>query len=302
MPSLLPSLAARNDPRRGICLVVVSTVLLAIVWALAKLLAARYPIEEISFFRSAFAFVPVGVMLAANGGGALLRTHRLLGHVWRSVIGVTSMVLGFVSYHLMPLADAVALSFTAPLLVTALSVPLLGEKVGVRRWSAVVVGFLGVLLIVRPGGTMFNLGALAALGGAVGTALVVVTIRQLNRTEKPTTIVFYYTVFSTLLTALPLPAVWVTPSGADWGLLAATGLIGGSSQYFMTRALELTRAAVIGPFNYVSLLWAALFGWAIWGDVPAAHVFAGSAVVVASGVFILYCEVRRLRSVPPADV
>jgi drug/metabolite transporter (DMT)-like permease len=298
MPSQLPSLAARDNPKLGLCLVIVSTVLLSIVWALAKVLSAYYPIEEISFFRSALAFVPVGIMVAANGGRPLLRTRRLAGHIWRSVIGVTSMVLGFVSYHLMPLADAVALSFTAPLLVTALSVPLLGEKVGLRRWSAVLVGFLGVLLILQPDGALLNLGALAALGGAVGTALVMVTIRQLNRTEQPTTIVFYYTLFSTLLTALPLPVVWVTPTWPDAVLLMATGLVGGTSQYFMTRALSLTGAAVIGPFNYVSLLWAALFGWVIWGDIPAAHVFAGSAVVVASGVFIFYCEVGKRRPTP----
>ncbi|HXP95235.1 MAG TPA: DMT family transporter [Telmatospirillum sp.] len=274
-------------------MVIVATVLLSAMWSLAKVLSARYPVEEVSFFRSVLAFIPTGVMVAAKGGGALLHTRRLGGHVWRSVVGVTAMVLGFVSYHLMPLADAVSISFTAPLLVTALSVPLLGEKVGLARWGAVIVGFLGVLLIIQPGGAMVNLGSLAALGGAVSSALVMVTLRQLTRTENPVTIVFYYTVFSSLLTALPLPFVWVTPNGRDWGLLILLGLVGGSSQYFMTRALELARAAVIGPFNYVSLLWAALFGWVIWGDVPAPHVFAGSAIVVASGLFVLYREVRK---------
>jgi len=122
-----------------------------------------------------------------------------------------------------------------------------------------------------------------------------VTIRQLNSTEKPVAIVFYYTVFSSLLTALPLPFVWVTPNWLDWGLLILLGLVGGTSQYFMTRALELAKAAVIGPFNYISLLWAALFGWVIWGDIPAPHVFAGAAVVVASGLFVLFREVRKSR-------
>jgi len=156
MNAALPSLAARNDPKLGIGLGLVSTVLLSVMWSLAKVLSARYPVEEISFFRCALAFVPAGAMIAAQGGLPLLRTHRLAGHVWRSVIGVTSMVLGFISYHLMPLADAVSISFTAPLLVTALSVPLLGEKVGLARWGAVIVGFLGVLLIIqprRPGGS-----------------------------------------------------------------------------------------------------------------------------------------------------
>jgi drug/metabolite transporter (DMT)-like permease len=295
--SLLPSLAARNNPGIGIVMALVSTVLLSIMWTLAKALSARFPVAEISFFRCVLAFVPTGLMIASKGGTALLRTNRITGHLWRSVIGVTAMVLGFVSYHLMPLADAVAISFTAPLLVTALSVPLLGETVGPQRWGAVIVGFLGVLLIIQPSGTMFNLGSLAALGGAVATALVMVTIRQLNRTEKPLTIVFYYTLFSSLLTALPLPFIWVRPTGWDWGLMVAIGIVGGASQYFMTGALELAKAAVIGPFNYVSLLWAALLGWIIWGDIPQPHVFAGSVVVIASGLFILFRETRHPKSV-----
>jgi drug/metabolite transporter (DMT)-like permease len=295
----LPTLAARENPKVGIFLIITSTVLFSMLWSLVKTLSDRYPIDEVSFFRSALAFIPVGVMVAAHGGWPMLRTRRLTGHVWRSVIGVASMMLGFLSYHLMPLADAVAISFTSPLLITALSVPLLGEKVGIHRWSAVIVGFLGVLLIVQPGGAMFNLGALAALSAAVTSAFAMVTIRQLNRTDQPVTIVFYFTLFSTLFTAIPLPFVWVTPTWQDWGLLVAMGLTGGTGQYFMTRAFGLASAAVISPFNYIALLWAALFGWVLWGDIPPAHVFAGSAVVVASGLFILYREVRKGRPAPP---
>lgn len=298
-PPLL-SLTARDNPKLGICMIILSTILFSVLWALVKMLSERYPVDEVTFFRSALAFIPIGIMVAASGGWPLLRTQRLTGHIWRSVLGVVSMVLGFLSYHLMPLADAVALSFTSPLLVTALSVPLLGEKVGIHRWSAVVVGFLGVLLIVQPGGAMFNLGALAALGAAITTAFTQVTIRQLNRTDKPLTIVFYFTLFSTILTAVPLPFIWVAPTVEDWGLLLAMGVTGGTGQYFMTHAFGLAKAAVISPFNYIGLLWAAVFGWVIWGDIPAVHVFTGSAVVVASGLFILYREVRKGRdSTPP---
>ncbi|PKU23381.1 EamA/RhaT family transporter [Telmatospirillum siberiense] len=272
---------------------IVSTMLFSVLWSLVKILSTRYPIDEVTFFRSALAFIPIGVIVATNGGLALLRTRRLSGHIWRSVLGVTAMIMGFLSYHLMPLADAVALSFTSPLLVTALSVPLLGEKVGIHRWSAVVVGFLGVLLIVNPGGAMLNLGALTALGAAVATAFVMVTIRQLNKTENPITIVFYFTLFSSIFTALPLPFIWVSPTWQDWGLLIVMGVTGGIGQYFMTRAFGLAKAAVVSPFSYIGLLWAALFGWVIWNDIPETHVFAGSAVVVASGLYILYREVRK---------
>jgi drug/metabolite transporter (DMT)-like permease len=291
----LPSLAARDNPKAAICLIVTSTMLFSILWSLVKTLSARYPIAEVSFFRSALAFIPIGVLVASNGGWSLFRTYKVSRHVWRSVIGVTSMMLSFLSYHLMPLADAVSLGFTSPLLITALSVPLLGEKVGIHRWSAVVVGFLGVLLIVQPGGAMFNIGAVTALGGAVANAFSMVTIRQLNQTDRPMTIVIYFTLFSTLLTAIPLPFIWVMPTLRDWGLLIVLGLTGGLGQYFLTRAYGLASAAVVSPFNYISLLWAAVFGWAIWDDVPALHVFAGSAVVIASGLFILFSEIRKNR-------
>ncbi len=293
MNAPLLSLDARDNPRLGICMIVLSTMLFSVLWSLVKVLSERYPVDEVTFFRSALAFIPIGIMIATRGGWALLHTQRLTGHIWRSVLGVVSMMLGFLSYHLMPLADAVALSFTSPLLVTALSVPLLGEKVGLHRWSAVVVGFLGVLLIIQPDGAMLNLGAVAALGAAVTTAFTMVTIRQLNRTDRPITIVFYFTLFSSILTAIPLPFIWVSPTLEDWGLMVAMGLTGGTGQYFMTRAFGLAKAAVISPFNYVGLLWAAVFGWVIWGDIPASHVFAGSAVVIASGLFILYREVRK---------
>ncbi|MDR3440386.1 DMT family transporter [Telmatospirillum sp.] len=288
-----PFRPARDNPRLGILLMIGSTVLFALLWTLVKILSDRYPIAEVSFFRSVLALIPVGVLITMHGGARLLRPHRLRAHVWRSVIGVTSMILGFLSYHLMPLADAVAISFTSPLMITALSVPLLGEKVGPYRWCAVVVGFGGVLMIVQPSGSVFNLGALSAIGAAVASAFAMVTIRQLNRTDPPLTIVFYFTLFSSIFTALPLPFVWITPAAADWGWMALMGLAGGFGQYLMTRAFGLASAAVISPLNYVSLLWASLFGWAIWNDIPTPHVFAGSAVVVASGLFILYREGRK---------
>lgn len=295
LTSNFPSLAARENPKAGICMIIASTALLSVVWMLVKALSDRYPIAEVSFFRSLFGFVPVGMVVARQGGLPQLQTERLPGHVWRSVIGVTALLLTTVSYHLLPMADAAALSFTSPLLVTALSAPLLGERVGFQRWNAVILGFLGVLVIIQPGGGMLNISAMAALSGALGSALVMITVRQLNRTEKPITIVFYYTLFTSLFTGLPLPFIWEDPTWQDWGLLVASGLIGGAAQICMTAALGLARAAVISPFNYVSLLWAGLFGWLFWGDVPAPHVFLGSLVVVVSGLFILYGELRKDR-------
>lgn len=295
-----PSFASGSDnPKLGIGLIVISTLLFSVLWCLVKVLSERYPVNEVAFFRNAFGLVPVLMMIAASSGRRLMHAHRLAGHIWRSVIGVTSMLLGFWSYHLMPLADAVAISFAAPLMVTALSVPLLGEKVGIHRWTAVVVGFGGVLVIVHPSSQVFSLGALVAISAAFAGSLAMVTVRQLNRIDRPLTIVFYFTLLSSLFTALPLPFSWITPTPMDWGLAMLMGLVGGTGQYFMTRAFALAPAALVSPFNYAGLLWATGFGWLIWGDIPAPHVFVGAFIVMASGLFILYREIRKAAQVKP---
>jgi drug/metabolite transporter (DMT)-like permease len=214
-------------------------------------------------------------------------------HVWRAAIGVTGLGLCFLANHLMPLADAVAITFAAPLIVTALSAPLLGERVELHRWGAVVAGFAGVLLIVKPSGEMFNIGAFVAVAAAFSMALTQITIRQLNRTDAPITIVIYFTLFSTLFTALPLPFVWITPTLEDWGVALLMGLFGGSAQFFVTTAFGLAPASVISPFNYAGLLWSGLLGWLIWSDIPEWHVFLGAAAVLASGLAIMHHETRK---------
>ncbi len=297
-----PHIRVDNTPL-GIGMMLGSVLLFSMMNVLVKILTDRYPVAEVTFFRSAFALVPVAAAITLQGGWATsLRTERPWGHVWRSVIGLTSMTMMFWSFHLLPLGDAVALNFSAPLFLTALSVPLLGEKVGIHRWSAVLVGFVGVLIIVRPSGEMFlHLGAMVALGAAFAQSFAMVAIRQLSRTEPPNTIVFYFTSFTTVMLALALPFVWVTPTLADLGLLVATGLLGGGAQLLMTRGYSLAPAAVIAPFNYTSLLWAVLFGWLLWSELPSVYVTVGACVVALSGLYILHRETRkRLPPTPPA--
>jgi drug/metabolite transporter (DMT)-like permease len=295
-----PYVAGLDRPGRGILLSLASTLLFSILWCCVKDLSERYSIYEVAFFRSSLAMIPIAVLLAPRRSWGMLRVRRMSGHLWRAGLGVIGMVFGFLSYHLMPLADAVAISFMSPLVVTALSVPLLGERVGIQRWSAVIIGFGGVLIIVNPSRGMFTPGVTVAICGAVASALSMITIRQLNRSDPPLAIVFYFTLFTTLFTAVPLPFVWVSPSGSDWGLLVLMGLTGGVGQYFMTRAYGLAPAAVISPFTYSGLLWATVLGWFLWSDVPKPHVFAGAAVVIASGLYILYRETRKKagRAVP----
>lgn len=270
-----------------------ATLLFSVLWVIVKKLGETYSIWEVSFFRNVFALVPAVTMVLRGHHLRELRVRRPLGHVWRGFIGVTGMVLGFTSYHYMPLADAVAISFMSPLLITALAGPLLGEKVGSFRWSVVVGGFVGVLIIVQPGSGMLQMGAIIAICAALSGAVSAVTIRQLNKSDSSIAIVFYFTLFSTLMTAVPLPFVWQTPHGWEWGLAIAAGLLGGVGQYLMTQAYALAPAAVVGPFNYAGLIWATVFGWLIWGDVPAWHVAIGAVVVISSGLVLLYRETRR---------
>ncbi len=285
--------AGRDRVGLGIVYMLASVLALALLNVLVKLLSARYPVIEIAFFRSVFALGPALLALTTSGGVASLRTRRFGSHLTRASIGLVAMLLMFWSYHLLPLADAVAIGFSAPLFLTALSVPLLGEKVGPVRWGAVLVGFSGVLVMVRPGGAVLDFGALVAVGAALGYALAVIAVRQLGRTEHPNTIVFYFTLNTGALSALALPWAWTTPTPSDLGLMALSGLLGGAVQYCGTHAYTLGPAAVIGPFNYSAILWATLFGYLIWGDLPDRWVILGAAVVIASGLFIVFRETRR---------
>lgn len=282
-----------DNVRLGILSMLAGIALMAVMNALSKVLADGYPLAEVTFFRNLFGLLPAVAMVAAAGGRRALCTTNLRGHIGRAVVGLISMVLLFWSYRLMPLADAVAISYSAPLFLTALSVPLLGERVGPYRWGAVAVGFVGVLVIVQPGEGTFGQSAPVAIAAAVAYALAQITLRQLGRTEAPVTTVFYFTAFATALCALALPFAWVTPSLADFGLMALMGLAGGGSQYFITRAYALAPGAVVSPFSYSGILWATLFGWMLWGDTPVAHVVVGTLVLIASGLLILIRETRR---------
>ncbi|WP_246337235.1 DMT family transporter [Azospirillum oleiclasticum] len=287
----------------GIVLMLATVFLFSVMNTMIKELSADYPINQIVFFRSAFALIPVGIAVALNPVGLRdLRTARPWGHLWRGLFGGMAMVLSFLSFALLPLGEAVALNFAAPLFLTALSVPLLAEKVGVHRWSAVAVGFVGVLVMARPGADVLNLGALVALAAAFFQALAMIMVRQLGRSESPNATVTYFTLLTTILCGGTLPFWWRTPdNGHDLWLLIGCGLIGGVAQLLMTRAYMAAPASVIAPFNYTSILWAVLLGWLLWSEVPTTHVIAGAAVVVASGLYILYREtVRRVPITRPA--
>jgi drug/metabolite transporter (DMT)-like permease len=257
---------------------------------LVKLAAERFPIGEIVFARNFFAFLPVMIVIARSGGFAAIRTRNLTAHVLRGGIGIMSMACFFLSYALLPLGEAVSLASSGPLFMTALSVPLLGEKVGPRRWSAVIVGFVGVLVMMRPGSGLFQPAALVAVTAAFCYALAMTQVRRLSRSESSTAIVFYFTLFATLVGAASLPFDAVMPTWPEMPLLVAIGLLGGIAQFTMTAAFRRTAVAIIAPFDYLGLVFAMIYGFLVWGDLPDLWLVTGAAIVVASGIYIVHRE------------
>ncbi len=279
-----------GNPALGIAYMVIAVALFTIMDALVKWLGPHYPTMQIVFFRSLFAFVPLGIFIARTGSLVSLATRQPFGHVLRSFIGLTALSCFFYAYAHMPLANVIAIAFAAPLFITALSVPLLGEAVGPRRWGAVAFGFVGVIIMVRPDSGVFDSVALVALFGTVCYALAMIFVRKLSRTETSAAIVFYYSLASTIVAGLFMPFQWVTPGLQDLGLLIAVGLVGGVAQIFMTNAFRNAPAAVIAPFDYTTMIWAVIVGFFIWGEIPGVNVWIGVAIVVVSGLYILQRE------------
>lgn len=279
----------------GIAWMVAAVTLLSIMDALAKWLSQSYPILQLVFLRSLLALIPLALYIGWRGDWRVaLRTRRPMVHVVRSVVGIVSLVCFFTAFAHLPLATAVTMAFTAPLFVTALSVPLLDERVGPRRWTAVLLGFLGVLVIARPGA---EAGAsdpmiLLPLAGAFLYALVIIFLRQMGRTESSAAIVFYYAVSAAVVSGLVMPWQWVTPRLEDWLPILAFGLAGGFGQIAITNAFRFGEVAVVAPFDYLALVWATAFGYWIWGDVPSIWVGIGAAIIVASGLYIVHRESR----------
>lgn len=254
------------------------------------------PVFQTLFFRNAFAFVPLGIYIARSGGPSILRTTRPVGHLVRAAIGLTGMIGGFVAVSHLPLTEATALSFSAPLFMTAMSAAILHEHVGPHRWGAVAVGFLGVIIMIRPDPThMVSIGTVFALIGAVGSAGAMTAIREIGRTEPGPRIVFYFTLAGAVVGLASLPFGWVMPDPLTLGLLVCAGLLGGVGQLLLTQALRLAPVAAVAPFDYTQLVWASLIAFFVWGETPRPTMLAGAAVVAASGLYIVYRETRRRR-------
>jgi drug/metabolite transporter (DMT)-like permease len=285
----------RRDALRGILFMLLCVLLFGFMDTLVKLAAERHPTGQIIFFRNAFALIPLWFFIRQAGGVSVLRTRYVTQHIVRSLTGGVSMALTFLAFALMPLADVVAMGLSAPIFLTALSVPLLGEPVGWRRWSAVGVGFVGILVITRPGSGVFGAVALLPLASAALYAVAMIQIRKVSTREPAATMAFYFTAFAGLMGAASLPWQWVTPTPLMLGSLIVIGISGGLAQMALTQAYRLAPVSLVAPFEYSAMPLSAVLGYAVWGQMPDRFVWLGAAIVVVSGLYILHRETVRRR-------
>jgi drug/metabolite transporter (DMT)-like permease len=280
-----------------------SVLLLSLMSALIRAAGTTFPVGEIVFFRSAFAILPVVIIYAARGHLlAAISTARPFGHLGRGVMGIMSMFLNFAALARLPLMDATAISFAAPLITVVLAALLLSEHVRAYRWTAVSLGFVGVLVMLWPyldiGGLFYAgearaVGAICAMIACFTNAGTVIQTRRLTDSETTSAIVFYFSLICALAGLVTLPFGWVMPNWIELAGLVMIGVLGGLSHLMLTESYRYAPASVVAPFDYTAMIWAFLFGFALFGELPSVFVFVGAAIVVASGLFIIWRE-RRL--------
>ncbi|HAU80438.1 DMT family transporter [Stenotrophomonas sp. TWI273] len=263
--------------------------------AIAIRYATRYvPTQEVAFFRNAFGLLALLPMLI-RPGSAPLKTQQLPRYFLRSAIGLASMLCAFWAIGHLPISQAISLSYSTPLFVTIAAVLWLGETVRMRRWAAVIIGFIGVLIIVRPGSTSFTPGTLVAVGAAVLSSLVAIQIKQLTRVDSADTVVFYTYVFWVPLSLVPALFVWVWPTGLAWVWLVATGVLGTLGQLLWTRALRLGEVSALTPISFMQLPLVSLLGWLLFNEALDRWTVIGAGIILGANAYIAHREATLAR-------
>ncbi|WP_319775634.1 DMT family transporter [Breoghania sp.] len=293
-------------PMVGISLKILSTIVFTVMSGLIKLIIDELPTGQIVFARNLVGLVPVLLMMAWQGQlPAALKTQRPFGHFVRAIVGVTAMTMNFAALAFIALPDATAIGYAAPLITVVMAVFFLGEVVGIFRWSAVGVGFLGVIIILAPNlniGSMdqgTTIGASIALFATLFMAGAAIIVRKLITSERSATIVLWFSGSSSIIALATIPLgyffpgqSWVMPVGWQWGILGLIGILGGLGQILMTTSYRFADASTIAPFDYTTIIWATAIGWMVFGEVPGMSVVIGASVVIAAGLFVLYREHR----------
>lgn len=277
---------------KGIAFMCLGVLCLALGDAISKWLGAVHSPVQIIFFRTLVSLPLIMLFAHFAGGLRLLGTRRPGVHLVRGLIYAGCMGCFILGLTLMPLAEGTAIAFAAPLFVSLLSVPLLGEKVTLPVLGASLLGFVGVLVVVRPGSDGISLGALAMLGAAVFYALMMITARRYGGREHLWAMVFYMNLVPFIIAALCLPLIWTTPEASHWPGFLVSGIFGVGATACITQAFRYAPAAIAAPFDYTAMVWAVLLGWIFWGEVPDIWVLLGGTLIIGSGLLIAYQEGR----------
>jgi drug/metabolite transporter (DMT)-like permease len=287
----MPVLASLSPNLRGALWMLASTAIFSVMAALIKQLGPAVPTAQIIFFRCLFGLMAMAPFVVAHRR-ELYPVRRPHLHLLRAAFSLTGMAAYFWTLTTLPIAASVALGFTKPLFLIVLAVLFLGERVRWRRSLATLVGFLGVLVMVDPEGSVGLVPVLVGLAGGLATALAITTIKAMSRTERPAVMVFSFTFLSALAALGPALWVWVTPTPQTLALLVTMGLFGTAGQYMAVRALSVGEATLVVPVEYAALLFAGLIGFVAFDEVPAARVLVGAAIIVASTLYIALREAR----------
>ncbi len=279
---------------RGILLMCAGVSMFPFMNTAVKLLGARYPVGEIVWARFTGHLIVMLLVFLPHHGWRLLATRRPAVQIARSLLMLVSNVIFVIAIARVPLATASAIGFTAPLIVTALSVPLLHESVGIRRWSAVVVGFAGALLVIRPGIGLENPAVLLLLVSSAAYAVYQIATRWVSFYDEAATGIVFTALLGSLIMSVVLPFIFVWPRGLlDFALFGALGVLGGAGHYLVIRAFQYGPAAVIAPLGYVELIGTASLGYAVFGNFPDLWTWIGAAIIIASGIYIAVRERKR---------
>ena len=286
--------AARSQPLRAALLMLGSTVFFALMAVAIRLASATLHTFEIAFFRNFFGLIAALPLLLRHGPD-LLRTTQLPRYLFRCVIGAVSMMAGFWAIGHLPLAQAVALSYSTPIFVTITAVIFLHEQVRARRWAAVALGFVGVMIIVRPGSDSFTAGSLVALTAAVLSGIVAIQIKQLSKVEPADRIVFYTTLLWVPMSLLPALAVWEWPQGVVWVWVVAAGFLGTGGHMLWTRALKLGDVSALTPISFMQLPIVAVAGWLLFQEPLDRWTALGAGVIFVANAYIAHRESQLVR-------
>lgn len=290
----------------GVLLKLASVVLLSCLAVCVKYLDGGVPIGQLIFVRGVISAVVLGLIAWRTEGLTILRTDRPRSHALRSLAGTASMFCWFTALTLIPLADFTAISFTAPLFLTVLAMVLLGERIHAYRWSALAIGFIGVVITIGPhltlGGSSF--GVLVAFGAAMFSALAIVTLRGMSGSggEHPLAITFYFSVTTVACSAVTVFWGWPMPTGEQWALIVVAAFFGVFGQLLMTMSYRYAEASTLAPLDYTNLLLAVAFGYYIFTEVPHRSMWIGAPLVIGAGLIIIWREYQRYAAVPASVV